>query len=112
MLKIFEIALPAKMPDGRPCEGKHFAFQSLALQEAGGYTIRPDGEGAWYNPSDGVTYYDTMRPYQIATEEGVMARLIEAAFRIWPDEKAIFVSEVGTAHIMVRPEPVIDGRLA
>lgn len=101
-MRVYEIALPATLPDGSPCEGKHFAFQSLCLQEAGGYTIRPDGDGAWYNPQDGQTYYDRMRPYRIACEQLVMSRLLDAAFHIWQEEKAIFVTEIGEAMIVPR----------
>lgn len=103
-MKVYEIALPTVHANGRPCEGLHFTFQSVALQEAGGFTVRPDGDGAWRDTRTMVTHYDRMRPYRVMCDESTLNRLVTTAFQIWKDEVAIMITEIGEGFIVRRHE--------
>ena len=101
--KLFEIALPLYANNGFPYEARLAQWEERALEVAGGFSRRPDGEGAWRDPSNGHVYRDAMRPYRIACSDEAFATLTAHAFRLFSDQVAIFTAELGTADIIDRP---------
>lgn len=101
-MKLFEIALPVFENNGRSYEASLLAWEELALERAGGFTRRPDGVGQWGDCDRGRIYEDVMRPYHVACSAETMAALLADAFKLFPDQVAIFVAEIGTATIHYR----------
>ena len=107
MTNLYEIALPTKANDGSDYASALIAWEAKALQRAGGFTRRPDGEGAWADQAEASgpikVYRDTMRPFRVACEQAIMDDLLRDAFKLFPDQLAIFVATIGTAEIVYRP---------
>lgn len=98
-MKAFLIALPVFDNAGRSYDKAHAAFQKCALETAGGYTRRPHGEGAWRDPADGRVYVDSMVPYVVACTRPRFNLLKREAFRLFPDQVALYWQELGEVHI-------------
>ena len=106
-MRVYMIALPVHDNAGKDLSGAHAAFQSICVVQFGGCTKRPSGEGQWYDDVEGRVHYDTMVPYEIAVpdgnaaiEPGVMSYLAGVVGPLFPDQKAFFIAEIGTAHII------------
>lgn len=97
---LWEIALPLADNDGRPTDQSLARWEAQALQIAGGYTQRPNGMGTWVHNM--CVYTDIMRPYRVACSEQHFAALVDAAFRLFPDQLAIYTSRIGDAEIISR----------
>lgn len=100
-LPIWEIALPVNANNGHPYTSAHEKFRIGALEIAGGYTMRPYGNGMWRDAA-GTVYADVMAPYRIACELPEFARIVEYAFRLFPDQLAIYTEHAGRAVIIPR----------
>lgn len=100
---VWEIALPVLANNGHAYTAAHDKFRVAALEIAGGYTVRPDGQGAWRNKS-GKTYYDEMRPYRVACELEDFARIVEYAFRVFSDQDAFYTEHSGAVVIVGRDD--------
>jgi len=99
-MNLYEIALPARDNSGKDTEQAQAAWCARALELAGGYTEKPPALGVWLDK--GKTYRDEMVGFQVACEPTVKDKLLAAAFELFPDQLAIFVSQVGTATIHER----------
>lgn len=106
MLTLFEIQLPQRDNAGRFTTLALKAFEQEALTVAGGFSRCAPIEGAWRDGAEGKDYYDTMIPYRIACTRLQFTRLRGAAFRLFPDQIAIMVAEIGTAEIIMRDKPL------
>lgn len=100
-LKLYEIALPVRDNGGKETAGAMLAFETIALEKVEGYTKRPAGQGAWQG-SDGRIYYDDMVPYRIACEAAIWPTILDAAFRLFPDQLALYHAELGVVTITTR----------
>lgn len=100
-MNLYEIALPARDNAGKDVSGAHRAWQARALWLAHGYTEKLPARGVWQD--GGTTYVDEMIAYQVACDAAVKDKLLAAAFELFPDQLAIFVSQIGTATIHGRP---------
>lgn len=99
--KLYEIALPVTDNSGMGYAGALLAWEALALERAGGFTSFPEARGCWRG-DDGRVYTDTMRPYRVLCSPAAMRALVFDAFRLFPDQVAIFVATIGTAEIINR----------
>lgn len=104
-MKLFEIAVPTKANDGASYDVALSMWEDVVLKTAGGFTRMPDVDGYWRDPSNGKLYKDRMRGYRVALG-GYHERdtLVREAFKIFPDQVAIFVSEIGSATIVNRED--------
>lgn len=102
-MKLYQITLPMFDNAGLNTNVARVQWEKAALQAAGGFTRLPAAEGAWLGP-DGKTYTDRSRAYHIACEEWAFAGLLAEAFRLFPDQLAIFTAEIGMAIIHERPK--------
>lgn len=99
---LFEIAVPVKDNAGAVVpEGRHFAFENECMHRVGGYSKMPDIDGAWRN-AEGRIFYDRMRSYRVLTDRDTALHLVSVALRIYQDQEAIFLSEIGRAWIIPR----------
>lgn len=98
-MKLYEFLLPVNDNLGRTtiigCE----RFLQSALRLTGGYTQLRNAIGAWKADKD---YYDFVLPVRVACSEEHRDNLLEIAFELFPDQKAIFVAEIGEATIYER----------
>lgn len=112
-MNCYEIALP----NVRNADTKGFPrsyalerglWEQEALNAAGGYTCLGNRFGVWRD-DDGHVYREGMHWYQIACDKATIAWLLDHAFELFPDQKAIYVVQVGVATIVPRvigePEP-------
>jgi len=99
---LWEIALPARTNEGADYSAAHRTFNTITLQIVGGATQRPTGIGVWKDA--GKVYMDEMVPYRVACSEEQFAALVDHAFRLFPDQVAIFTSRIGEAEIITRQE--------
>lgn len=99
-MSLFEIAVPVKDNAGDIVpEGRHFAFETIIMQSAGGYTAMPPDDGAWRDDK-GHIYYDRMRSYRVMCDRETLVHMVEAAERIYADQVAFFVAEIGRAWVV------------
>lgn len=110
-MNLYQIALPDTTVQFQPHQAaRNHARQmrdkwvSHALSLAGGYTELGSRAGAWSDPMSVDTVVETMHWYQVATDTKTMGSLVEIAFDLFPDQKAIFYANVGRAIIMPRHE--------
>lgn len=102
--KLYEIALPALDNAGKSYANAHMEYRRFLLMAFGGYTKAPTADGAWRDPATGRIYRDKMTSYRILWPCTDMPNLIDKAFELFPDQVALFVSEIGTAEIVPRPQ--------
>lgn len=104
-LPVWEIALPVNKNNGDAYLVAHDNFRTGVLEIARGYTMRPSGSGVWSHDT-GEAYYDLMVPYRIACELPEFAWIVEYAFRLFSDQKAIYTEHAGHAVILDRDTAV------
>lgn len=111
-LFLFTIALPRYDNKGKSLDDAHDAFRQIAESLIGGYTQHFIAIGHWFDEKTGTSHHDEMVPYEFATQEMAKYKplLVDLAFDLFPDQKAIFVSHAGVAEIIrrgttVRPTP-------
>lgn len=102
-MNLYSIALPVTSKGGQN-KRELAEFEAFALHRAGGYTKRPDGEGAWRDPESGKVYFDTMRPYEIACDDTTWRAVVAKAFELFPEELAIYTALIGVVRIINRPK--------
>lgn len=109
---LFEIALPVKANDGADYAEALAAWEERALAVAGGFTRLPDADGAWRDPSDGKVYRDRMRGYRVMCNRREFTSLTYDAFRLFPDQVAIFTATIGSATVYDRASLYLDRKSA
>lgn len=100
-MHLFRFTLPTHTNAGLSYELARKAFSREALKVAGGFTEQPIAQGVW--EGDSRTYRETVVCYDVATDTGGSQALLEAAFRLFPDQEAIFVADLGSCAIHARP---------
>lgn len=96
MIPLYRIYLPLRSNGDQPLAAAHHAFTAKLMELAGGYTKEMTVQGAWKN-AQGLTVKDTNVPYLIAAPAATFAKVLDAAHELFPDQTAVFATEVGTA---------------
>ncbi len=104
-MNLYEFALPTKANNGDDYSDALKAWEDIALNRCNGFTRMPDVDGFWRDGDDGKVYADRMRGYRIACKPAQMRAMRDDAFRLFPDQVALFVATIGTADIVSRPRP-------
>lgn len=94
---LFEIAVPAVDNAGKATP--LFDFETALISIVRGFTKLLVAEGTWVSP-EGKTYVDSMQCYRVACSADRMREVIVSAARIFADQEALFVSEIGRAWIV------------
>lgn len=102
MLKTYLFLAPAHRNDGGSYEGARVAFEMHCVRTLGGITQAPIVQGQWYSEKSGRVMRDTTIPYYISCESSAIAGIMEHAFKLFPDQEALFVTELGGAYILSR----------
>jgi len=102
-MQLHTIKLPIATNDGASYGEALAGFENDALVLAGGYTSLPLQQGAWRDPKSGTVYKEWVQPYEVACDADTWADLVNCAFRLFPDQLAIFTADLGTADILERP---------
>ena len=100
-MKLYEIAIPLFDNAGLNTNTARRAFEKSVLASVGGYTRLPAAEGAWLDAS-GKLYTDRTQSYRLACDDWQFPAVLAEAFRLFPDQLAIFTAEIGTATIHER----------
>ena len=100
MSKLCQILLPVADNSGRSYTPEHAGFCGWLLDNLGGYTVLPDVRGAWRK--NGVTFYDTMRPYNLSCTEEKFSDVLVQAATLFNDQHTFFVADIGDAQIVNR----------
>lgn len=101
-MRLYQLQTPAGQPHAQA------AFEATLLQRFGGYSAS-ERSGAWTDPRDGMVYLEPVRVYEIATTDEMSDRFEELAAlvtRHYPEEKAVFVADVGRARIIRNGTPM------
>ncbi len=102
-MNLYQIALPHVDNSMRTTEPKREAWLRRVLKKAGGYTKLGVRDGVWRDPQSGQVFDERMHWFSVACAPDVMGQLMQDAFELFPDQKAIFLAKVGTAEIVERP---------
>lgn len=101
-MKLYEIQLPARDNSNESTYSALRRFENALLDIAGGYTDCGKAGGLW---ADGPKIYrDTVILYHVACEPEQFNRILTAAFKLFPDQLAIFTAVIGEATIHSRPQ--------
>lgn len=100
-MHLYRFTLPTHTNAGLSYELARKGFSREALTVAGGFTEQPIAQGVW--EGDARTYRETVVSYDVATNEEGSAKLLAAAFRLFPDQEALFVADLGPCAIHSRP---------
>jgi hypothetical protein len=104
--RLHTIKLPIASNSGASYSDALRQFEDYALCKAGGFTRAGTlDEGAWRDPADGTVYREWVQAYEIACPLPAWADIVACAFRLFPDQLAIFTARIGEAVILDRPEP-------
>lgn len=76
-------------------------WEGIACRLVGGFTRSVPAFGTWW-ADDGTVYADEMIGYRVACDPERMSALLDAAFDLFSDQVAFFVSQIGTATIYDR----------
>jgi hypothetical protein len=108
-MNVYQIALPDTM-NGSPVnyDAQRNQWMMAVLDHAGGLTVLGPRMGVWRDDADGTVYRELMHWYEIACDKGTMDLIVWNAMQMFPDQKALYVSKLGTAEIISRP-PVSGG---
>lgn len=100
-MKLYQFNLPTNTNGGLSYELARKAWEKVALEAAGGYTLAGFSTGVW--KGEARIYKETMAIYTVACAPGVLATLEAAFWRLFPDQEALFVADLGPAYITQRP---------
>lgn len=103
-MNLYQFTLPTHTNAGQSYETQRKAWELAAIAAAGGIT-RPTSfsEGVWIYA--GREYRESVCEYKVACDERTFKQLLDEAFLLFPDQKAIFTVELGTASVNERPAP-------
>lgn len=103
MARLYLFTLPVRTNAGLTCELSRKRWAGEALKLCGGVTEPQSfNRGVWDN-GDGQTYREEVAEYKVACTPKQYATLLDAAFREFPDQEAIFTADLGEAFINTRP---------
>jgi len=98
---LYQINLPIVDNKSRSAIATHIEWRAQVLFAIGGYTRLSDVTGIWINDA-GKRFSDISASYQIACDAETWRELIALAFKLFPDQEAIFHARIGTATIEER----------
>jgi hypothetical protein len=104
-MNLYQIVLPLKDNSGHDVTPAHRAFQNAVLSVVPGLTKMPQAYGLW--DDRGERYIDRVVPYQIACSSNQWRIIVGHAFRLFPDQLAIFHAQLGTAEIEYREKKTV-----
>jgi hypothetical protein len=113
-MRLYEILVPVLTNDGKSTHGARLAFEGELVRLSGGYTRLEPVEGAWVEEPGGGVQVETMQPYRFTGEPGttVCMDVLAAAMRLFSDQKAVFIADLGEAMIHAREKgPTMFGRM-
>lgn len=104
---LYQFNIPTNTNAGLSYELARKSWAAEALTLAGGYTLLPGfAEGFWKGEGSPRVYKDTMAIYHVACDPVVLKALKVAFWRLFPDQEALFLADLGPAYI--EPRPVED----
>lgn len=99
-MKLYEVHVPLRTNDGRDYRAAIEEFENSLMDGFGGFHRLQPVKGAWRDDKD---YIETMVPFCVAAKSiSDKLDLRDLAFAHFPDQKAIFVAEIGEATIYER----------
>lgn len=99
-MKLYEVHVPLRTNDGRDYRGAIEEFENALMEGFGGFHRLQPVKGAWRDDKD---YIETMVPFCVADPSPEAEEDLRAlAFIYFPDQKAIFIAQIGTATIYER----------
>lgn len=103
-INLIQFNIPTNTNAGLSYELARKSWEKEALALAGGYTLAPGfSQGVYTGVVPPTIYRETMAIYTVACEPRV-AELLEGVFwRLFPDQEALFVADLGPASIIARP---------
>ncbi len=105
-INLYQFNLPTNTNAGLTYGPARTSWEAEALKLAGGYTLAPGfASGVWKGESR--VYKETIAVYQVACEPRVGAALEDAFWRLFPDQEALFVADLGPASIINRPPAMV-----
>lgn len=105
-MKLYQFNIPTNTNAGLSYELARKSWEKVALEAAGGFTLAPGfSTGVW--TGEARTYRETMAIYTVACEPPVRAILEGAFWRLFPDQEAMFVADLGPAYITSRPTATV-----
>lgn len=107
-MRLYQFILPVRSNDGRTSYEKARAtWTAAAIDMAGGIT---ECGGAWqgaYRMSSGDIVREEVAVYLIACSVADREELVRLAFKLFPDQEALYVSDVGSTDIISREELIL-----
>ena len=100
-MNLYEIALPIRDNSGRETTKARLNWEAEALLIAGGYSQFAPTTGFWKDDT-GKVHRDVCLRYQIACDSVMWRTLVKHAFRLFPDQLAIYHARIGEATIEER----------
>ncbi|HLZ23656.1 MAG TPA: hypothetical protein VKQ30_16215 [Ktedonobacterales bacterium] len=102
-LTMYRFFLPLATNAGLSTEHARKAWEAEALKLAGGFTLNAFADGVWKSPDAPRVFKDRIAPYDVACEPRVGAALEDAFWRLFPDQEALALVNLGPASIISRP---------
>ncbi len=102
-MKLYEIQLPERDNSDISTYHRCDQWEAHCLQIVGGFSKAGKVVGFWNDKKKGL-FIDDMISYRIACQPEQFAALVDCAFRLFPDQLAIFTAEIGTAEIVTRED--------
>jgi hypothetical protein len=103
LYRVYQFALPTDDNAGAGYQLALTLWEQQALDLAGGFTDLGERPGSWRGDG-GAIYSEIMQWYEVATDVTTKNRLMREAVRLFPDQKAFYVSELGRAEIVQNSE--------
>lgn len=104
-MHLFRVTVPFNDNVGKSHLPAITRWENFLLKNFGGFTRSKTADGAWRNPDTDTVYNEAVIPYDIAVPNVWDADTIEKAFfRFFPDQLAVFIARIGSAHIRGRAD--------
>lgn len=101
-LKLYRFTLPLATNAGLSTEKARKDWEQEALKLAGGFTLLPFADGAWRDDT-GRTMKDRVALYEVGCAPKIGLALADCFWRLFPDQEALFIAQLGTASNTLRP---------
>jgi len=104
MKGLYQFLLPVRSNNGAiSYEKARIAWEKLALTNAGGFTYLGQHQGVWQSPT-AVAVRDDIHLYQVLCDQAAAHLLYGEAFKLFPDQEAFLLAEIGSGDIWGREE--------
>lgn len=102
-MRLYQFTLPTHTNNRLSYEFARKQWAAEAVKIAGGVTVpQTFCDGVWKNDA-GDEFKDQVALYTVACDELSADKLTAAAFRLFPDQEAFLVVDLGEARILPRP---------